>query len=172
MINILAVQDVNVDIFWVRNFVMRHKEQLCFQKARVLEKDRPDVSPDEVRSYFDVLTGQLKAIPLPFVWNVDETRVGCPKRIAQPEVIVATNTKLGSVAAPEEQDDAQLTLLMAISAFGDPICPLFISKLKRHFLLRRSSMKAMITQFDRLHDRLSLNSFSLIGLTQFSAAHF
>jgi hypothetical protein len=62
--------------------------------------------------------------------NVDDTRVGCPKRIAQREVIVATNAKLGSVMVPEERDDAQLTLLTAISAFGDSTCPLFSSKLK------------------------------------------
>jgi hypothetical protein len=68
MINLLAVQDVNVDRFWARNFVMRHKEQLSFQKARVLEKDGHDVSPDEVRSYFDTVAGQLKAIRSPFVW--------------------------------------------------------------------------------------------------------
>jgi hypothetical protein len=104
---------------------------LCFQKARVLEKDRHDVSPDEVRSYFDTVAGQLKAIPLPFVWNVDETRVRCPKRIAEPEIIVATNPKPGSVTVPEERDDAQLTLLTAISAFRGSTCPLFISKLKR-----------------------------------------
>jgi hypothetical protein len=130
MSNLPAVQDVNVNRFWVRNFVMRHKEQLCFQKARVLEKDRHDVSSDEVRSYFDTVAGQFKAIPSPFVWKVDETRVGCPKWIPQPEAIVATNTKPGSVKVPEERDDAQLTLLMAISAFGDSTCPLFVSKLK------------------------------------------
>jgi hypothetical protein len=127
MINLLAVQDVNVDRFWVRNFVMRHKEQLCFQKARILEKDRREVSPDEVRSYFDTVAGQLKAIPSPVVRNVDEARVGRPKRIAQPEVIVVTNTKPGSVTVPEERDDAQLDLLTAISAFGDSTCPFFIS---------------------------------------------
>jgi hypothetical protein len=119
MVSLLAVQEVNVDRFWVRNFVMRHKEQLCFQRARVFEKDRHDVSPDEVRSYFDTVAGQLKAIPSRFVWNLDKTRVGCPKRIAQPDVIVAPNIKPGSVTGPEEQDDAQLTLLTAISAFGD-----------------------------------------------------
>jgi hypothetical protein len=109
---------------------MRHKEQLCFQKARVLEKDRHDVSPDEVRSYFDTMAGQLKAIPSPFVRNVDETRVGCPQRIAQPEVIVATHTRPGSITIPQERDDARVTLLTAISAFGDSTCPFFISKLK------------------------------------------
>jgi hypothetical protein len=103
---------------------MRHKEQLCFQKAGVLEKDRHDVSPDEVRSYFDAVAGQLKAIPSPFVWNVDETRVGCSKRIEHPEVIVAANRKPGSVTVREDRDDAQLTLLTAISAFGDSTCPL------------------------------------------------
>jgi hypothetical protein len=87
MMNLLAVQDVSVDRLWVRNFVMRHKEQLCFQRARVLEKDRHDVSPDEVRSYFDTVAGQLEAIPSPFMWNVDETTVGWPKKIAQPEVM-------------------------------------------------------------------------------------
>jgi hypothetical protein len=107
-----------------------HKEQLCFRKARVLEKDRHDVSPDEIRNYFDTVAGQFKAIPSPFVRNVDETRVGCPKMVAQPEVIVATNTKPGSVTVPEERDDAQLTLLTAISVFRDFTCPLFISKLK------------------------------------------
>jgi hypothetical protein len=141
MINLLAFQDVNVDRFWVRNFVMRHKEQLCFQKARVLEKDRHDVSPDEVRSYFDAVAGQLKAIPSPFVWNVDKTRVGCPKRVAQPEVIVATNTKPGSITVPEERDDAQLTPLTAISAFEDSTCPLFISKLKTFEKARLAGQK-------------------------------
>jgi hypothetical protein len=120
MVDLLAVQDVNVDRFWVRHFVVRHKEQLCFQKAYVLEKDRHDVSPDEVRSYFDTVASQQKAIPSPFVWNVDRTRVGCPKRIAQPEVIVATNTKPGSVTVPEERDDVQLTMLTVISMFGIP----------------------------------------------------
>jgi hypothetical protein len=130
MISLLAVQDVNVDRFWVRNFVMRHKEQRCFQKTRVLKKGRHDVSPDELKSYFDTVAGQLKAIPSPFVWNVDETVVGCPKRIAQPEVIVATNMKPSYVTVLEEWDDVQLTLLTAISAFGDSACSFFISKLK------------------------------------------
>jgi hypothetical protein len=109
---------------------MRHKEQLYFRKARILEKDRHDVSPDEVRSYFGTVAGQFKAIPSPFVRNLDETRVGCLKRIAPPEVIVAINTKPGSVTVPEERDDAQLTRVTVIPAFGDSTCPLFICKLK------------------------------------------
>jgi hypothetical protein len=93
LINLLAVQDVNVDRFWVRNRVMRHKEQLYFQKARVLEKDRHDVSPDEVRR----ISRQWLVNSKRSHRHLCETRVGCPKRIGQPEVIVATNTKPRSV---------------------------------------------------------------------------
>jgi hypothetical protein len=64
------------------------------------------------------------------MWDMDETRVGCPKRIAHPEVIVATNRKPDSVRVPEERNNVQLTLFTAISAFGDLTCPLFISKLE------------------------------------------
>jgi hypothetical protein len=46
-------------------------------------------------------------------------------------VIVASGTKPGSVTIPEIRDDAQLTLLTAISAFGDSTYPHFISKNKR-----------------------------------------
>jgi hypothetical protein len=62
------------------------------------------------------MAGQLKAIPSPFVSNVDETALGRPKRIAQPEVIVSTNTKPGEATVPEERNDPQLTLLTTISA--------------------------------------------------------
>jgi hypothetical protein len=64
------------------------------------------------------------------VWNADESRVRCPKKASPPEVIVAVNTKPGSAAIPEARDDAQFTLLTAISAFGDWTYAFFISKLK------------------------------------------
>jgi hypothetical protein len=109
------------------------------------------------------------------MWNMDETRVGCPKRIAQPEVIFATNTKPGSVMVPKERDDAQLTLLTVISAFGDSTCPLFISKLKTfekaplaaqklsegHDYAIQSASRMFITEV-----------LSLSGLTQFFCRAF
>jgi hypothetical protein len=45
-------------------------------------------------------------------------------------VIAASGTKPGSVTLPEIRDDAQLTLLTAISAFGDSTYPDSISKNK------------------------------------------
>jgi hypothetical protein len=130
VIDFLKTKGVAVDRFWVRHFVQRQQERLCAQKAKILDKERHDVSPDDVRRYFQTLDGQLKSIPSAFVWNADETRVGCPKKSSAPEVIVAANTRPGSVTIPEVRDDAQLTLLTAISAFGDSTPPLFISKLK------------------------------------------
>jgi hypothetical protein len=47
-----------------------------------------------------------------------------------PDVIVASGTKHGCVTVPEFRDDAQLTLLTAISAFGDSTDPYLISKNK------------------------------------------
>jgi hypothetical protein len=130
VIDFLQAKGVTVDRFWVRHFVQRQQKRLCIQKAKLLEKDRHDVSPDDVKRYFDILAGQITSIPSAFVWNADETRVGSPKQTAPPEVIVASNTKPESITIPEVRDDAQLTLLTAISAFGDSTYPLFISKLK------------------------------------------
>jgi hypothetical protein len=89
----------------IRNYVMRHQEQLCFQKATVLEKDQHDVSPDEIKRYLDTVGDQVKSIPLPFLWTVNETRAGCPKKIALPEVFVASNMKFSSVTVTEARDD-------------------------------------------------------------------
>jgi hypothetical protein len=43
---------------------------------------------------------------------------------------VAKDTQPGSVTVANERDDNQLTLLTAISAFGDPIPPMFITNNK------------------------------------------
>jgi hypothetical protein len=88
---------------------------------------------------------------------MDETWAGRQKKIALPEAIVATNPKLGSVTVPQSRDDAQLALLIAISAFGDSTYP-FILKLitfKKYFLLHRNSMKVMMPQFGRVQEHLS-----------------
>jgi hypothetical protein len=63
-----------------------------------------------------------------FLWNVDETWVGTPKRKASPNVIVAEPTKSGIVTIPEEKDGAQVMLITAISAFGDSPFPMLISE--------------------------------------------
>jgi hypothetical protein len=113
-----GLKEMNIDRFSVRNFAMWHEEQLCFQKATAFEKNRPNVCLDYIRRYFDTLGDLIRSIPSPFVWNMDDRRAGCQKKVASPEVIVATNTKFDFVKVPEARDDAQLALLTAPSAFG------------------------------------------------------
>jgi hypothetical protein len=103
---------------------------LAVQRAKYLEKDRHDVSADDIRVYFESISAQLTSISSVFFCNADETQVGSAKYMSPPDVIVASGTKLGSVTLPEIRDDTQLTLLSAISAFGDSTYPYFISKNK------------------------------------------
>jgi hypothetical protein len=115
------------------------------------------------------VAGQLKAIPSPFVWNVDETRVGCPKKTTRPGVIISINTKPGSFTVPEERDDTQLTLLTAIAAFGDSTCPLFISKLKtleKTLFAAQKRYEGHDYAIRSAPQRLSQKFFSLTDLTQ------
>jgi hypothetical protein len=104
---------------------------LAVQRAKYLEKDRHDVWPDDVRVYFESINAQLTSIPSTFFWNADETRVGFATHMSPLDVIVASRTKPGSVTILEIRDDVQLTLLTAISAFGDSRYPYFSSKIIR-----------------------------------------
>jgi hypothetical protein len=88
------------------------------------------MSPGNNKQYFNTLSIEVSPIPSVFVRSADETRVGWPKQIPPPEVIAAANIKPQSVTIPEARDDAQLTLMTAISAFEDSTRPLFTSKLK------------------------------------------
>jgi hypothetical protein len=100
------------------------------QTERLLEKERHEVSEQDIKSYFDAIVLHLQTIPSLFIWNADETRVGTPKKGSPPEVIVAKDTEPRSVTVANERDDSQLTLSTAISAFGDSILPMFITNNK------------------------------------------
>jgi hypothetical protein len=128
VIDYLGEKLIVVDRFWVYQFVSRHIQMLALQWANYLEKDRHDVSADDIRVSFESINAQLTSIPSEFFWNADETRVGSVKLMSPSDVIVASGTKPSSVIIPEIRDDAQLTLLMAILAFADSTYPYFISK--------------------------------------------
>jgi hypothetical protein len=91
------------------------------------------------------------------------------------EGIVAINTKSGLVTVQEERDDAQLTLLIAISAFGNSAYPFSFPKSKHsreHYARQRNQMRAMISQFDQ-PQRLSSQIFTLsTGSSQYFAAYY
>jgi hypothetical protein len=120
---------------------------LAVQRAKYLEKDRHDVSADDIRVDFESISAQLTSIPSEFFWNVDETRVGPAEHMLPADVIVASGTKPDSVTIPELRDDAQLTLVTASSLFGDSTYPYFISNVRRsrkQLLRLNSCPRAMI----------------------------
>jgi hypothetical protein len=61
-------------------------------------------------------------------WNSNEARLGSPKKQSASIVIVSASSGLGLVTVPGSRDDSQLTLLVAIYAFGDSTRPLFLFK--------------------------------------------
>jgi hypothetical protein len=128
VIDYMKESGAQVDRFWVRRFVERNADVLAIRQATLLEEDRHNVSPDDLRNYFDSVARRLKTIPSPFVWNADETRVGAPKKLQPPQVIVSSKSGPEPITVPAIRDDSQLTLLTAISAFGDSIPPFFLSR--------------------------------------------
>jgi hypothetical protein len=62
------------------------------QTERLLEKERREVSEQDIKNYFDAIVLHLQKVPSPFVWNADETPVGSPKRHSPSEVIMAKDT--------------------------------------------------------------------------------
>jgi hypothetical protein len=52
---------------------------LGVQRVKYLEKDRHDVSADNIRVYFETTRAQLTLIPSAFQKNADETQMGSAK---------------------------------------------------------------------------------------------
>jgi hypothetical protein len=82
VIDYLGEKSIVVDRFWVHRFVDRQSQMLAVQRAKCLEKDRHDVSADDIRVYFESISAQLTSIPSAFQKNADETRVGSAKHMS------------------------------------------------------------------------------------------
>jgi hypothetical protein len=116
VIDFMAQNGTQTNRFWTNRFVKRNNNVLLIQTANLLEKERHNVSEEDLRNYFATVSIQLEKVPSLFVWNADETRVGIPKKCASPQVIVAKQTWPRTVTVPKERDDSQLTMLTANSA--------------------------------------------------------
>jgi hypothetical protein len=128
VIDYLAEKSIFVNRFWVSCFVRRHSDKLAVQRAKPLEKERHEVSAEDLKAYLERITAHLTSTPSECFWNVHEIGVGPAKHMSPPDVTVASEMKRGSVTVPDIRDEAQLTLLTAISAFGDSTYPRLISK--------------------------------------------
>jgi hypothetical protein len=52
------------------------------QRAKYLEKERHDVSAEDVKAYSANRTAHLTLVPSGLFWNADETRVGSAKDLS------------------------------------------------------------------------------------------
>jgi hypothetical protein len=116
--------------FWINRFVKRNNNVLTIRPLNLLEKERHNVSEEDLRNYVDTMSIRFEKIPSLFVWNADETRVGTSKKCASPQVIVAKQTQPRTVTVAKGCDDSQLTIRTAISAFADSPPSMFMSKNK------------------------------------------
>jgi hypothetical protein len=48
------------DRFWIKRFLERNQAVLGFQKARFVEKERDDMSEEDIQRYFEALTMHLQ----------------------------------------------------------------------------------------------------------------
>jgi hypothetical protein len=126
----MAQNGTQINRFWINRSVKRKNNVFTIQTANLLEKERHNISEEDVRNYFDTVLVQLKKISSLFVCNADETRIGFAKKCLSPQVILVKQTRLRTVIVSKGRNDSQLTMLTAISAFGDSIPPTFISKNK------------------------------------------
>jgi hypothetical protein len=83
-----------------------------------MKPQRHFVSPEAVREYFQTFVDVIQSTPSPFASNVNETRVNCPKQRVSPQVIVRAKIAADCMEINQVKDDAHLTIMGAISAFG------------------------------------------------------
>jgi hypothetical protein len=110
------------------------------------------------------MRGHLILITSEFFWNADETLMSSVKHMSPPDANVATGTKQGSFTLPEIQDEAELSLLMAILLLAIVhINASFerIKHLKRQLRRLNSSSKAMIIRSEQQR-KLSLLKYCLL----------
>jgi hypothetical protein len=127
-IDFVQSRGCSVDRLWLYHKLERHGSEVTQMKPIALDPGRHFVDPKEVSRYFRELEEIVADIPSLFIWNVDETRVGSPKKGIIPTVIVSPKTNPKSLTISQYKDDAQLIMVAAISAFGDSTPPMFISK--------------------------------------------
>jgi hypothetical protein len=104
-------------------------ETPTLKQADLLRKDRHDTKRDNLERCFESAARGLNTIPSPSVLNADETRIGDLKRQEVPRTVASAYAPPGTrVTVSEIGNNAQPTLLSAISAFGDSLLRLFIAK--------------------------------------------
>jgi hypothetical protein len=53
---------LQIDRFWVSRFIKRNRETFTKQTARSLEKERHEISEQDIKSYFDAISLYLQKV--------------------------------------------------------------------------------------------------------------
>jgi hypothetical protein len=128
IIDFLWESGARVDTFWANRFMGRDVATLPVHQATFLEGDRHKAVVDGIKRYFDCAKSRLRTVPSMAAWNADQTRFGPTKKRQVPILIISASTRSEIITPRENRDHPQLTLLTAISALGDSISGLFLSK--------------------------------------------
>jgi hypothetical protein len=106
------------------NRLVGHSPVTCsLCQAIFLEEDWHNIIADGIKVYFDWVKHHLQIVPSMLIWTANEA-----KKQQVLTLIVSANTGPGLITVPEIRCDSQVTFLIAISAFGDSIQSLFLSK--------------------------------------------
>jgi hypothetical protein len=63
VIGYLAEKLIFVNRFWVHCFMRRHSAKFAVQRAKYLEKERHDVSAEDLKAYSASMTAHLTSVP-------------------------------------------------------------------------------------------------------------
>jgi hypothetical protein len=77
---------------------------------------------------FETTAKWLESLRFLFRWNPDKTRVANVNKIASRNLFVVRSAVPDTPTIDEAKDNAQLSMLVAISALGDSRIPPFVSK--------------------------------------------
>jgi membrane carboxypeptidase/penicillin-binding protein len=62
-IDLMAQNGTQINWFWINRFVKRNGNVFTIQTANLLEKERHNVSEEDLRNYFDTMSIQFKTVP-------------------------------------------------------------------------------------------------------------
>jgi hypothetical protein len=79
VVDFMAQNGTQINRFWINRFLKRNNNVLTIQTANLLEKERYNVSEEDLCNYFDTMSIQFEKFPSLFVSNAGETRVASPR---------------------------------------------------------------------------------------------
>jgi hypothetical protein len=112
---------------WVNGFLNRHTEAIAYATIRPQEDPRLQVPRAYLDHYIDLVKKHIVGVRSRLVYNLDET--GCSDwEIGKSfEGIIPSSMPAGSIHFPVTRKVKHQTMLVAINAAGEALCPLIVT---------------------------------------------